>query len=528
MRKRITFLLLCCTSFTFAQLLLDPTYGNGGIVDTGLPSGNAYSSGISGVSNASYFYQDRSVLIPYSLNPNFSIQFPNLAPTIGVKKYLENGSLDPSFGTNGTALFTSNNHAERFDISGITVQNDGKIVLVGRSHNLGGFTTDYRVFICRLNANGTKDTSFGTNGVTILNTYVETSADPNDERLTDVTVDSQGRILAVGYNYWYLGGTNYDGSGLAIRFTANGAVDTTFGVNGIFESPLTGTDSFSNIYAADNGDFLLLGNVVPSSTSSNLTVMRINSNGSLTTWFGTNGITQINFGGKTYPGNLFVQYNGSLMVAGLNITNGLAFAKLDPNGVLDPSFSGDGMSFTNIAVPNHYTIGAENYPGISSDLIEQMPNGQYILCMTVRQSNSYNYIIAHLNEDTTLYSAFMTNGYYLNDVTAWDWARAAHLQNDNKLVVMVSAILYRYQDYISLSSPEVSSPLQTFYPNPTKAGLELGQTYDEVILFDALGKQVFTRKHVATLDLTSLEAGVYYVQVQLATGERVTRKVVKE
>ncbi|MCZ8168308.1 T9SS type A sorting domain-containing protein [Flavobacterium sp.] len=528
MKKIIFLVVVCYSSFTFSQLVLDPTYGNAGVNDTGLPSGNVYGSGISGVSNAHYFYADNKVLIPYSLNPNFSIQSPNLAPTIGVRKYLENGSLDASFGTNGIALFTSNNHAERFDVSGITVQSDGKILLVGRSHNLGGFNTDYRVFICRLNANGTKDTSFGTNGVRILNTYVENSADLNDERLTDVWVDSQGRITAVGYNYWFLGGTNYDGSGLAIRFTANGAVDTTFGVNGIFESPLTGTDSFSDIYEAENGNLLLLGNVIPSSTSSNLTVMKITSNGTLNTAFGTNGISQLAFGGKTYPARIFPQSNGSLMVSGLNVTGGLAFAKLDANGILDTSFSGDGINLTNIAVPNHFTIGAENYPGISSDLIKQMPNGDYILCMTVRQSNSYNYIIAQLNENTTLDTAFMSNGYLLNDVTAWDWARFAHLQSDNKLVVMVSAILYRYQDYIALTSPEVQTVLPVMYPNPTKASLDLGQTYDEVILFDALGKQVFSRNQVETLDLSSLEAGVYYVQVALPTGERVTRKVIKE
>jgi hypothetical protein len=216
------------------------------------------------------------------------------------------------------------------------------------------------------------------------------------------------------------------------------------------------------------------------------------------------------------------------MVSGLNVTGGLAFAKLDANGILDTSFSGDGINLTNIAVPNHFTIGAENYPGISSDLIKQMPNGDYISCMTVRQSNSYNYIIAQLNENTTLDTAFMSNGYLLNDVTAWDWARFAHLQSDNKLVVMVSAILYRYQDYIALTSPEVQTVLPVMYPNPTKASLDLGQTYDEVILFDALGKQVFSRNQVETLDLSSLEAGVYYVQVALPTGERVTRKVIKE
>ncbi|MEN9335018.1 MAG: hypothetical protein RLZZ500_5 [Bacteroidota bacterium] len=527
--RTITFLfLLFFSPFAMAQLVLDPTYGNGGVNDTGLASGNAYSSGISGVSNASYFYPDKSVLIPYSLNPNFSIQFPNLAPTIGVKKYLENGSLDASFGTNGTALFTSNNHAERFDISGITVQSDGKIVLVGRTHNLGGFSYDYKVFVCRLNANGTKDTGFGTNGVTILNTYLETSADTNDERLFDVTVDSQGRILAVGYNYWFLGGTNYDGSGLAIRFTATGALDTTFGVNGIYESPLTGTDSFSNIYPTDNGDFLLLGNVVPSSTSSNLTLFRLTANGTLNTSFGSNGITQLNFGGKTYPAKVFTQFDGSYMVAGLNVTGGLAFAKLDPNGVLDPSFSGDGLNLTNIAVPNHYTIGAENYPGISSDLILQAPNGQYFVCMTVRQSNSYNYIIANLNSDTTLYTSFMTNGYALNDVTAWDWARAIHLQNDNKLVVMVSAILYRYQDFISLQNPSFQSHTLAFHPNPTTGSVELGQTYATVTVFDAAGKQVLTQNQAAAVDLTPFDKGVYFVQVRLPSGEHLTRKVVKE
>ena len=122
----------------------------------------------------------------------------------------------------------------------------------------------------------------------------------------------------------------------------------------------------------------------------------------------------------------------------------------------------------------------------------------------------------------------MSNGYSLNDVTAWDWARAIHLQNDNKLVVLVSAILYRYQSYIVLNDLEIDRTHWFIYPNPTSDVFHLDQRYDTVVLYDQSGKQLFVGNQIEEVDLSFFENGVYFVQVKLNSGEYRTQKVVKK
>jgi len=89
-------------------------------------------------------------------------------------------------------------------------------------------------------------------------------------------------------------------------------------------------------------------------------------------------------------------------------------------------------------------------------------------------------------------------------------------------------VLYRYQDYISLQNPSFHPHTPAFHPNPTTGSVELGQTYAEVTVFDAAGKQLLTYNQVAVVDLSPFDKGVYFVQVRLPSGERLTQKVVKE
>src|SRR5467141_2166993 len=71
------------------------------------------------------------------------------------------GTLDTSFGTQG--VVTTDVNASRDDIAFATVlQPDGKIIVVGTS-----FTTPASVVVIRYNVDGTRDSTFGSNGITV-------------------------------------------------------------------------------------------------------------------------------------------------------------------------------------------------------------------------------------------------------------------------------------------------------------------------------------------------------------------------
>jgi hypothetical protein len=75
--------------------------------------------------------------------------------------------------------------------------------------------------------------------------------------------------------------------------------------------------------------------------------------------------------------------------------------------------------------------------------------------------------------------------------------------------------------------------IATASPNPTTGVLELrGTNISQVVVFDVLGKQVLSSNYSSlnnvTLNLASLNNGVYMVKVTNATGNSSTIKVVKQ
>src|SRR5438445_9896898 len=86
------------------------------------------------------------------------------APTaVALARYNANGTPDTTNLVGGTGLVTTDINTSQDDVAFATVlQPDGKIIAVGTS-----FTTPANVVVIRYNANGTLDSSCGTNGITV-------------------------------------------------------------------------------------------------------------------------------------------------------------------------------------------------------------------------------------------------------------------------------------------------------------------------------------------------------------------------
>lgn len=133
-----------------------------------------------------------------------------------VVRVTADGKLDNSFNSIGLTSFEVGAHGRGFP-SGIAIQADGKIVLVGRTV----VYYDSECAIVRLNSNGSFDKSFNGKG------YLHHGMDNYAGYLSDVIIQADGKILAVG--------TAWKGSttdlGL-VRYTSNGTFDSTFNSTG--------------------------------------------------------------------------------------------------------------------------------------------------------------------------------------------------------------------------------------------------------------------------------------------------------
>ncbi|MVN89119.1 hypothetical protein GO986_20470 [Deinococcus sp. HMF7620] len=259
-------------------------------------------------------------------------------------RYSADGVLDSSFGTNGYAIV---NRTGVDSLTALAVQGDNKVVLIG--------TTTTSARIVRLNANGSLDTTFDTDGIVDFK-YSTTALVqvPNA-----VEIQSDGKIVVAGYTSE--AGNDYENVALA-RFNANGSFDTSFDGDGIVITDATqriasvtssGSDRANGLTIQSDGKIVTVGSVGDRNLGSrqDIIVARYLTTGALDTSFGSGGI---GFFDPGRSGNALdtanavrQQTDGKLVIAG-NSNNGAAtgtdplLMRLTTTGALDTAYGTQG------------------------------------------------------------------------------------------------------------------------------------------------------------------------------------------
>lgn len=174
-----------------------------------------------------------------------------------IARLTSTGVLDTTFGNQGLVT-TDFGFSKNESIASIAIQPDGKIVAGGYADN--GHNTDFA--LARYNADGTPDTSFGSNGRVTTDFGV-------DDYITSITIQPSGGILAAGYT---LAGNFYQFA--VARYLSTGALDTGFGKQTI------GFGAAMNAYArasfvASDGSLFLAGETYPGNTQLDLAVAKL-------------------------------------------------------------------------------------------------------------------------------------------------------------------------------------------------------------------------------------------------------------
>lgn len=339
------------TSFALARYqtngTLDASFGTGGTVVTPVTFGTA--SGL-------LLEADRKIVaVGSGEGPGHS------GSDFAVFRYTTNGVLDASFGGGTGEVFThispiasgysDSANAVGYQLGNNTPQNPDKLVVAGMytqvaSPALWGFA------VARYNLDGSLDTSFGNGGI-VTNSIGSASAEGDFAQAVIVQGFSiHPRLITVG-GYGQNGSDYY--FALA-RYTASGALDTSFGGNGTGKAILHNAGTAYSM-ALQSGEFVLAGTVVLGSDLSDFTAARFTSGGVLDTNFGTAGIITADMIDNTAQAtSLAIQPNGAIVVAGeaYNTLNNIcALARYNPDGSLDASFGANGKVTTSLApIPN--------------------------------------------------------------------------------------------------------------------------------------------------------------------------------
>ena len=307
------------------------------------------------------------------------------------------GTLDPTFGTNGVSSY-------QLEPSGTLIGVFDGLIDANRNILVGGYAGS-DIFVMRLLPDGAVDTSFGSNGVFMSAGTLSGSADGQA-----LAIQPDGKILDVGAQWGRKGSS---GSSLMLRLTSSGALDSTFGSGG-FVSFTSGTGGqelravaiqtigATSYIVAGGGNWL--GRFTPS--------------GALDSSFGTGGqVVGPKCGGTGYARSIYVDGSGNIFMLGYSNagTSGgpyLNLTKYTSAGVLDTQSFGDvsgtahtGSTFLNV-------FGGSSYPGWGSSLIPTTSStGATQLVVTGNGSTpgtpSYTYaVVARYNLDGTLDTTF--------------------------------------------------------------------------------------------------------------------------
>jgi uncharacterized delta-60 repeat protein len=401
-------------SWSFTTGLLDPNFGNGGVVIS--PISMTLGDGARAVAVQ---MDGKIVAVGYVDSGSGNYDF-------AVARYHTDGSLDTTFDGDGIVITAIS--AGRDEARAVAIQPDGQIVVAGVTSNN---TTGTDFVVARYNlSDGSLDTSFNSGG------YIVTDFGATNDEVFAVALQSTGNIVVVGQT-----GSLTDANFALARYTTTGMLDVTFGISGLQVTSFG--DGFDAAYAvaiqandnkivvagisdstpglginndfalarydangvldptfdndgkvmtaigvADEGAFAVgiqstgkivaAGAVLNAAGNNDFGVVRYNVDGSLDTTFAAGGsvpgttLTDM-AGGNDVALALMIQPDDKIMVGGAafvtNQGNDLALARYDAEGGADMTFDADGKIVTNISAAHDTAYGLALRPASGGKVV---------------------------------------------------------------------------------------------------------------------------------------------------------------
>lgn len=169
-----------------------------------------------------------------------------------------------------------------------------------------------------------------------------------------VLIQSNGKIILAGGASGNLG-TDFT----LTRLNSNGTIDTSFGTNGVATASIVNSapEKIFAIALQADGKIVVAGNSSTPAPASvvQFAVFRFSSDGVLDTSFGTSGKTLTDFSSSVSEGvSMVIQSDDKIVVAGTQ-DGKFAMARLNANGTMDTSFGAGGKKVSQIVTNGNAT-----------------------------------------------------------------------------------------------------------------------------------------------------------------------------
>ncbi len=318
------------------------------------------------------------------------------------------GSLDLSFATVGYTSFgpTSTSMDNAQDI--VTLPN-GQMVFCGTS----GTSGNLEICVGRMNADGSLDLTFGTNGY-----YIFPNSAGSDFAY-DMEVLSNGNILVAGA----LSITAANPKWAMLCLNANGTLNTSFGTGGVFSIDIDSSEDYARKILLTPTKIILAGNTkVPGFSTNRLAVVRCDYNGVLDSSFGFGGLNILT-SGNIQCWSATLGTSGDIILAGDSYINNVYYpmlGKFNANGAIVTTFGTSGVWINMSMNARYFDVDLHN-----SQLILSGNNGASLTDLLLESRTESN---AALN------TTFGTNGQTIVDLNQSDTYYEVIFHPDGKIL----------------------------------------------------------------------------------------------
>jgi len=198
--------------------------------------------------------------------------------------------------------------------------------------------------VFKLTSTGALDPSFGTDGISAFR--FETHTEP-----LNLAVNQDGSILVSGtVESWDSQASTQNTSAFLTRLTADGTIDTDFGINGLVTYSFTDFQTLPEAMGVQNDGKIILGCDLYGNPEMRYGLLRFNVDGSLDTSFATNGeYSSAPFDDSFSFHNLVVQADDAIIVGlkpfqynGGQYLDPSQLIGFTPNGAVDVAFGSNG------------------------------------------------------------------------------------------------------------------------------------------------------------------------------------------
>jgi uncharacterized delta-60 repeat protein len=514
MKRIIILLILLSILHTASAQVLDNTFGTNGLVMTTPQIGEAI---------ALARQSDGKIVTAGRVIGDATHQFE-------IIRYNNDGSLDNGFGINGIVItqvsFLSTATA-------VAIQPDGKIVAAGTYHT-GDFANIYHMVVARYHANGSIDSTFGTDGLAM--------PEPGfSEEINDMVLQPDGKIIVAGAIANDMSGAE---SFMLARFNSNGTLDSGFGTSGVTTTFVNITSEIVGLELLPDGKIIAAGRQSPYDDPpvpdhTNFAIARYMPQGTLDNTFGTNGIvgTDVVTGAPDILQSMIVQPDGKIVAAGSS-GNNHCLVRYQSDGSLDNTFG---------------TSGKVIRPGPPAVLhLARSNNGKLITAGTmIDMVISADFMLNGYLQNGAVDTGFGLNGTVLTNFPtvipegANDLSNCILVTPDDKIVVAGSSDMhvalarYNFDDETSANSPQLYELEIEIAPNPFQNAITLNWKGSdkimngELYLVNMLGQKVFSRtvifkKGNNKVEVPNLVSGNYILIVTADNGKNLFRKITKQ